>query len=75
MSLGTGAKKGQWGLHASMRHSREVSMAILLAGTSPTSGHQLTPSHINTYLTQCLPGYDFQQGWEGQGSKFVNERM
>ena len=34
MSLETGAKKGWWGAHASMRHSREASMATLWAGTS-----------------------------------------
>ena len=78
MSVGTGVKKGWWASCTSMRHRREVSMVTLWAGISPASGHQPAPSHRgnfsgNTYLTQCLPGFDFQRGWEGQGSKFGSE--
>ena len=81
MSLGTGPKKGWWEPCASMRHSKGVSMATLSVGTSPSSSHQPALSHWrnfsgNTYLTQYLPGSDFQQGWKEQGStKFASEAM
>ena len=44
------------------------------------SGHQPATSHWrnfsgDTYLTQHLPGSDFQQGCDGQGSKFASETM
>ena len=63
-----------------MRHSREVSMATLLVGPPPATGHQPALSHLrnlsgNTYLTQYLPGCDFQRGWEGKGSKLASEVM
>ena len=44
MSLGTGALKvGQEPKR--LRHSKEVSMATLRAGTTPACSRQLTPSH------------------------------
>ena len=74
------SRKVGGGPSASMRHSREVSMATLWAGTSPACGHQPAPSYWrnfsgNTYLTPYLPGTDFQQGREGQGSKFASETL
>ena len=77
MSLGTGAMKGWWGSHASMRHSREETLS---AATSPANGHQPAPSHGrkfsgNTCLTLYLTGSDLQRGWKGQGSKFDSEAM
>ena len=69
-------QKVSGGSHASMRHSREVSIVTLWAGASPACGHQPAPSHWrnfsgNTYLTPHLPVTDFQQGREGQGSKLL----
>ena len=63
MSLGTGALKvGRE--PERLRHSKEVSMATLRAGTTPACSRQLTPSHWriqwkiltwpNTY--QCIEG-------------------
>ena len=69
MSLGTGALQ-VGGVPEQFRHSREVSMATLQAGTAPWSGRQLAPSHWkgasvdNTYLTLYLPTQR-SQGWEG----------
>ena len=74
-------RKVGWGPFASMEHSREVSMATLSVGTSPSSSHQPALSHWrnlsgNTYLTPYLPGSDFQRGWKGQGStKLASEAM
>ena len=64
------------GPRASMRHSREVSMPTLWAGTRAAWGRQPAPSHWrnfsgNTYLIPYLPETDFQLGREGQGSKLL----
>ena len=64
MSLGTGAKKDWWGPHASMRHSREVSM--------PVTANQRRHTELQW---KYLPGFDFQQRWEEQGHKFTSETM
>ena len=79
MSLGTGAKKGWWGPCASMRHSREVSMATLWAGTNPACGHQPVLSRLKKlqwkYLQVYLSETDFRKGREAQGSKFASETI
>ena len=68
MSLGTGANKLKVGRGPdAIQHSREVSMATLWAGTTPTSGLQLAPTHWkefsgNTYLTWYLPKPTNQEG-------------
>ena len=51
------------------RHSREVSMATLRAGTTPACSHQMAPSHWKTsveniHLTPYLPTYKPKKGRE-----------
>ena len=42
----------------------------------PVSGHQPL-SHLRNFSgnTQYLPGSDFQQGWQGQGSKCASKTL
>ena len=73
MSLGTGALQVGGGPEH-YRHSKEVSMATLRAGTAPACGHHLAPSHgqeisgKNTYHTQYLPKLQNREGGRA-GSK------
>ena len=78
MSLGTGAKEGWWGCPCKYEAQQGGFHGNPVSETSPACGHQTAPSHWrnfsgNTYLTQYLPGTDFQHGREGQGSKFASE--
>ena len=55
-------------------------MATLLVGKTLSIDGQSAWLHLrnfsgNTYLTQYLPGSDFQRGWEGKGSKLAREVM
>ena len=73
MSLGTGALKvGRE--PERLRHSKEVSMATLRAGTTPSCSRQLAPSHWrnsveNSHPTLYLPMHRRGgTGWEPESA-------
>ena len=81
MSLGTGAL--MVGREPErLRHSKEVSMATLRAGTTPACSRQLAPSRQtegnsveNIQLTPYLPTYKPKQGREGVGARIRKDQL
>ena len=81
MSLGTGALMvGQEAER--LRHSKEVSMATLRAGTTAACSRQLAPSRHtegnsveNIQLTPYLTTYKPKQGREGVGARIRNDQL